>query len=118
MHDDEILPIGTKVGVDRARGALVQLYLHAVAAGILKALAAVAAALVRDRHRTYTFAATDTPSADPQLLEIVGEIDAVAYAAEALVRQAAAELPRPSTPPGSAASTPSWRTGPRSRPPG
>ncbi|MCW1820537.1 acyl-CoA dehydrogenase [Mycolicibacterium conceptionense] len=92
VHDDEILPIGTKVGVDRARGALVQLYLHAVAAGILKALAAEAAALVRDRHRTYTFAATDTPSADPQLLEIVGEIDAVAYAAEALVRQAAAEL--------------------------
>ncbi len=68
VHDDEVLPIGTNVGVDRARGALVQLYLHAIAAGILKTLTAEAATLVRDRHRTYTFATTDTPSADPQLL--------------------------------------------------
>ncbi|WP_077739162.1 acyl-CoA dehydrogenase [Mycolicibacterium boenickei] len=92
VHDDEVLPIGTNVGVDRARGALVQLYLHAIAAGILKSLTEEAAALVRDRHRTYTFATTDTPSSDPQLLEIVGEIDAVAYTAEALVLRAAAEL--------------------------
>lgn len=92
VHDDEVLPIGTNVGVDRARGALVQLYLHAIAAGILKSLTEEAAALVRDRHRTYTFATTDTPSSDPQLLEIVGEIDAVAYTAEALVLRAAAVL--------------------------
>lgn len=92
VADDEVLPIGTNVGVDRARGALVQLYLHAIAAGILRTLTAEAAALVRDRRRTYTFATTDTPSADPQLLEIVGEIDAVAYTAEALVLRAAAEL--------------------------
>lgn len=92
VTDDEVLPIGTKVGVDRARGALVQLYLHAIAAGILRTLTAEAAALVRDRRRTYTFATTDAPSADPQLLEIVGEIDAVAYTAEALVLRAAAEL--------------------------
>lgn len=92
VGEDEVLPIGTNVGVDRARGALVQLYLHAIAAGILRTLTAEAAALVRDRRRTYTFATTDTPSADPQLLEIVGEIDAVAYTAEALVLRAAAEL--------------------------
>jgi alkylation response protein AidB-like acyl-CoA dehydrogenase len=89
---DEVIRLGTSVGVDRARGALVQLYLHAIAAGILRNLTSEAAALMRNRHRTYTFATTDTPSTDPQLLEIVGEIDAVAYAAESLVLGAAAEL--------------------------
>jgi alkylation response protein AidB-like acyl-CoA dehydrogenase len=84
--------LGATIGVDRPRGAFLQLYLHAVAAGILRALAADAAALVRGRSRTFTFAAADQPTADPQLLAIVGEIDAVAYAAQALVRSAAAEL--------------------------
>jgi alkylation response protein AidB-like acyl-CoA dehydrogenase len=91
---DEVFPLGDAVGVNRARGALMQLFLHAVAAGILRALTADAAALVRGRGRTYTFASTDTPTADPQLLQIVGEIDAVAYTAHALVRSAAAELAR------------------------
>lgn len=89
---DEVIRLGTTVGVDRARGALVQLYLHAIAAGILRSLTNDAAALVRGRHRTYTFATAATPAADPQLLEVVGEIDAVAYAAGALVRSAATEL--------------------------
>jgi alkylation response protein AidB-like acyl-CoA dehydrogenase len=92
VADDEVFPLGAEIGVNRARGALVQLYLHAVAAGILRTLAADAAALVRGRRRTYTFASVDQPTADPQLLEIVGEIDAVAYAAQALVRNAATEL--------------------------
>lgn len=88
----EVFPLGDTIGVNRARGALLQLYLHAVAAGILRTLTADAAALVRGRRRTYTFASVDTPTADPQLLQIVGEIDAVAYAAHALVRSAAAEI--------------------------
>lgn len=89
---DEVFPLGDTIGVNRARGALVQLYLHAVAAGILPTLAEDAAALVRGRRRTYTFASVNTPTADPQLLQVVGEIDAVAYTAHALVRNAAAEL--------------------------
>ncbi len=89
---DEVFPLGATIGLDRARGALMQLYLHAVAAGILRSLTADAAALVRGRRRTYTFASVDEPTADPQLLQIVGEIDAVAYTAHALVRSAAAEL--------------------------
>jgi alkylation response protein AidB-like acyl-CoA dehydrogenase len=89
---DEVFPLGAAIGVNRARGSLMQLYLHAVAAGILRALAADAAALVRGRSRTYTFASAEQPTADPQLLQIVGEIDAVAYAAQALVRSAATEL--------------------------
>ncbi|MEB4210498.1 acyl-CoA dehydrogenase family protein [Mycobacterium sp. 94-17] len=89
---DEVFPMADTIGVNRARGALMQLYLHAIAAGILRALTEDAAALVRGRGRTYTFASVDTPTADPQLLAIVGEIDAVAYAARALVHSAAAEL--------------------------
>lgn len=92
VHGDELVRLGTRVGIDRARGALVQLYLHAIAAGILRSLTSDAAALVRGRHRTYTFATSGTPTTDPQLLQIVGEIDAVAYSAAALVRTAAGEL--------------------------
>jgi alkylation response protein AidB-like acyl-CoA dehydrogenase len=92
VGDDELVHLGTDIGVDRSRGALVQLYLHAIAAGILRAVTTDAAGVVRGRHRTYTFATADKPSRDPQLLEIVGEIDAVSYAAEALVLSAAAEL--------------------------
>lgn len=92
VFDGEVLRFPTTVGVDRRRGALLQLYLHTIAAGILRSLTADAAELVRNRGRTYTFAAADTPPADPQLLEVVGEIDAVAYTAQALVRSAAAEL--------------------------
>jgi alkylation response protein AidB-like acyl-CoA dehydrogenase len=91
VFGDEVLRLGTKIGVDRSRGAFVQLYLHAVAAGILRTLAVESAALVRNRRRTYTFATGD-PTADPQVLEAVGEIDAIAYAAQALVRSAAADL--------------------------
>ncbi|MDV3124977.1 acyl-CoA dehydrogenase [Mycobacterium sp. 21AC1] len=92
VSGDEVLTLGTTIGVDRARGALVQLYLHAIAAGILRTAAAEAADLVRNRHRTYTFATAETPSGDPQLLAVVGEIDAVAFAAEAVVLHAASKL--------------------------
>lgn len=92
VHDDELFPLGTKVGVDRPRGALLQLYLHAIAAGILRSLRTDAVALVRGRQRSYTFATEASPTADPQLLQVVGEIDAVAYAASAVVRSAAREL--------------------------
>lgn len=92
VGSDEVIALGTSIGVDRARGALVQLYLHAIAAGILRSVAAEAAAVVRNRHRSYTFATADSPAADPQLLAIVGELDATAFAAHALIRGAAAEL--------------------------
>ena len=89
---DEVFPMADTIGVNRARGALMQLYLHAIAAGILRSLTEDAAALVRGRGRTYTFASVDEPTSDPQLLQIVGEIDAVAYAAQALVHSAAVAL--------------------------
>lgn len=92
VHDDELFALGTEVGVDRPRGALVQLYLHAIAAGILRSLVTDAVALVRGRQRSYTFATEAAPTADPQLLQVVGELDAVAYAASAVVRSAAREL--------------------------
>jgi alkylation response protein AidB-like acyl-CoA dehydrogenase len=92
VAEDEVVRFGTAVGVDRRRGAQLQLYLHAIAAGILRALAADAVEVVRSRQRSYTFATTERPADDPQLLEVVGQIDAVAYAAQALVQAAAREL--------------------------
>ncbi|WP_067689238.1 acyl-CoA dehydrogenase family protein [Nocardia jejuensis] len=71
------------------RQSFPQLYLHAIAAGILRAAAADAAALVRGRRRTFVFATAEQPREDPQLLEVIGTISATAFAAEATVRIAA-----------------------------
>lgn len=60
-----------------------QLYLHAVVVGILRNVVIDAAALVKGRSRTFSFAAAAIPREDPQLLQIIGQISSIAYAAEA-----------------------------------
>ena len=80
--------------------AFLQLYLQAVAAGILRAVRNDAVALVRRRKRNFSHARAPLPSADPQVLQVVGEIAADAFAAEAIVLGAAdviAEAARSST---------------------
>ncbi len=69
--------------------AFLQLYLQAVAAGILRAVRNDAVALVRRRKRNFSHAQATAPSADPQVLQVVGEIAADAFAAEAIVLSAA-----------------------------
>ena len=69
--------------------AFLQLYLQAVAAGILQAVRNDAVALVRRRKRNFSHAQAPQPSADPQVLQVVGEIAADAFAAEAIVLAAA-----------------------------
>jgi alkylation response protein AidB-like acyl-CoA dehydrogenase len=69
--------------------AFLQLFLQAVAAGILHAVRNDAVALVRRRKRNFSHAQARTPAADPQLLQVVGEIAADAFAAEAIVLAAA-----------------------------
>ncbi|GAA4385167.1 acyl-CoA dehydrogenase family protein [Tsukamurella soli] len=73
----------------RPRSAQPQLILHAIAAGILRSVTADAAEQLRTRRRTYAFAAADRPTADPQLLEVVGRLSAAAFVAEATVLAAA-----------------------------
>jgi alkylation response protein AidB-like acyl-CoA dehydrogenase len=69
--------------------AFLQLYLQAVAAGILRAVRNDAVALVRRRKRNFSHAQAAEPKADPQVLQVVGEIAADAFAAEAIVLAAA-----------------------------
>jgi alkylation response protein AidB-like acyl-CoA dehydrogenase len=69
--------------------AFLQLYLQAVAAGILGAVRNDAVALVRRRKRNFSHAQAAEPKADPQVLQVVGEIAADAFAAEAIVLAAA-----------------------------
>lgn len=69
--------------------SFLQLYLQAVAAGILRSVVSDAAHLVKSRKRTFSFAAAELPREDPQLLQVIGEISSIAYAAESLVLVAA-----------------------------
>ncbi|MFC8530352.1 acyl-CoA dehydrogenase [Nocardia sp. NPDC057227] len=89
VAEAETLPFRDPAAKDRPRQSFPQLYLYAVAAGILRALATDAAALVRGRGRNFVFANTEEPRHDPQLLAVIGELDATAFAAEAVVRAAA-----------------------------
>ncbi len=65
--------------------SLLQLYLHAVIAGILRSVVSDAANLVKNRKRTFSFAAAELPREDPQLLQVIGEISSIAFTAETLV---------------------------------
>ncbi len=69
-----------------------QLFLHGVITGILRNVVTDATALVHRRSRTFSFAAADTPAADPQLQQIIGQLSSTAFAAEAIVLAAAEEL--------------------------
>jgi alkylation response protein AidB-like acyl-CoA dehydrogenase len=66
-----------------------QLYLHAVVAGILRTVVGDAAELVRSRTRTFDHAPARRPVDDPILQETVGRLAATAWIAEAAVGTAA-----------------------------
>jgi alkylation response protein AidB-like acyl-CoA dehydrogenase len=69
-----------------------QLYLTAIIAGILRAVTNDAKALLRRRGRNYYHAAVEQPTQDPILHVSLGQIASTAYAAEAIVLNAAAAL--------------------------
>ncbi|MET0318166.1 MAG: acyl-CoA dehydrogenase family protein [Rhodococcus fascians] len=72
--------------------ALYQLNLIATLAGIAKAIHRDVVAEVRARTRNYSHANASRVRDDPQVLGLVGEISAAAYAAEAVAVRAAAAL--------------------------
>jgi alkylation response protein AidB-like acyl-CoA dehydrogenase len=92
VHDDEVLP--SPIGSDSPapRSAFLQLYLTAVMAGITRNVAADAAALARGRTRTFSHGSGALPAQDPLVQEVVGRIDADAFAAETVVLAAADAL--------------------------
>lgn len=66
----------------------------ATLAGIARAAAGEVARAVRARNRTYSHAAGVRPSVDPQVLQVVGRVHSLAYAAGAVNNQAAQAVQR------------------------
>jgi len=75
------------------QGAFLQLYLQGLTAGVLRSVRNDATALVKRRERNFDHASDpQSPRQDSQVLQVVGEIAADAFAAEAIVLRAAEAL--------------------------
>ncbi len=95
VREDEYFDLGEPDGPQPPSyfGAFLQLYLQAVTAGILKQVRNDAAKWVKARKRNFSHAgAPQHPAEDRQVLQVVGEIAADAFAAEAIVLAAADAL--------------------------
>jgi alkylation response protein AidB-like acyl-CoA dehydrogenase len=69
-----------------------QLFLQAVTAGILRRVRDNAVVLVKKQRGNLTHAYGQSPAADPHVLQVVGQISADAFAAEAIVLAAVGRL--------------------------
>jgi alkylation response protein AidB-like acyl-CoA dehydrogenase len=95
VADDEYYDIGEPDGPlpPSYYGAFLQLYLQAVTAGVLRSVRNDAVALTKRRKRNFSHAGTpQSPSSDRQVLQVVGEIAADAFAAEAITLIAAERI--------------------------
>ncbi|CAN7200332.1 acyl-CoA dehydrogenase family protein [Bosea sp. LjRoot237] len=73
---------------------LPHIFVTAIVAGIIKAVAQDAIALLHRRGRSFAHAPVATPADDPLLQQVVGQVEAAAFAAEATVLAAARALDR------------------------
>ena len=69
--------------------AALQLYIHAIVAGILAAVVDDGVALLRSRTRSFSHALADAPVDDPLHQQLLGELASTAYIARAAVLDAA-----------------------------
>lgn len=95
VAEDEYYDIGEPDGPlpPSYYGAFLQLYLQAVTTGVLRSVRNDAVALTKRRKRNFSHAGTpQSPSADRQVLQVVGEIAAEAFAAEAITLIAAERI--------------------------
>jgi alkylation response protein AidB-like acyl-CoA dehydrogenase len=74
--------------------AFVQHVHLATLVGVARAASADAAKAVAERRRTYSHAAASRSSEDPQVLQVIGHVHSLAYAAGAVVLKAAEALQR------------------------
>ncbi|GAC69171.1 oxidoreductase [Gordonia soli] len=72
--------------------AFVQLYLHAIVAGILRRVVEDAKGLIEGRVRSFSHAQSPVPAEDPFLQQVVGELASYAFVAESAVLVAAESL--------------------------
>ncbi|NYF16938.1 alkylation response protein AidB-like acyl-CoA dehydrogenase [Microbacterium sp. AK009] len=75
-------------------GAFVQLVLLAALTGIGRAVVDDAARYVRERTRSFSHASADLPRHDPLVQEVVGDLSAASFAADAALGRAVAALQR------------------------
>lgn len=74
--------------------AALQLYIHAVVAGILAAVVDDGVALLQSRDRSFSHATTEKPTDDPLLQRQLGVLASTAYVARAVVLDAAEAIAR------------------------
>lgn len=91
VADEELLPARDPADTV-PRTTFLQLYLVAVSAGIVRACADDAAALVRARRRTFSHGASPQPTDDPLIQRVVGQLASWAIACRAAVLDAADAL--------------------------
>ena len=72
--------------------ASLQLFIHAVVAGILAGVVDDGVALLRSRDRSFSHAPTDRPTDDPLLQRLLGELSSTAFIAKAAVLDAAESI--------------------------
>ncbi|NDK31496.1 acyl-CoA dehydrogenase family protein [Nesterenkonia haasae] len=96
LHDAKVAESEIRLLTDRFpyQTALYQHILLIVLAGITEAATRDIAQAVSTRTRTYSHANTRRPATDPQILQAVGEVDAVAALARAQVLETARVLDR------------------------
>jgi alkylation response protein AidB-like acyl-CoA dehydrogenase len=72
--------------------ASLQLYIHAVVAGVLQTVVDDGAELLRSRTRSFSHALSEAPVDDPLYQRLLGELASTAYVAKAAVLDAAAAI--------------------------
>lgn len=79
---DLVKPFAERIGYQTG---LYQLFLLTVHAGLAQAVVTDAVTQIRNRRRNYSHANTELVRNDPQILQIVGELEAAAFTARTLV---------------------------------
>lgn len=91
VHPDEIL-VDTPYDAEptpTVQYASLQLYIHAIVAGVLASVVDDGAALLRSRTRSFSHALAEAPVDDPLHQKLLGELASTAYVARAAVLDAA-----------------------------
>src|SRR5690606_32154260 len=88
---ENLIPFATRF---RYQTAFYQLFHLATLAGIAHAATAELAQRVRGRTRTFSHGNAPRYAADPQIQQVVGEVTAAAFAAEAIALRAAEDVER------------------------
>jgi len=94
VYPDEVGEFRRIAEPGKPRSPQAHLLLHAIGAGVLRALTAETADLLRRRTRSYSWGNTELAREDPQLLAVIGSLASTTFVVEAAVLTAADALDR------------------------